>query len=113
MISTSCLEKPPQTTLRLCHIYHCPDHYGPYSSGSRSPSRSACTKFGRKTLQSVQSSSRKVFNSVQHIIHLQCRLVFRQLRRKYLHMPPKTKKIPCSSVKLRLVRNRYKVRLPI
>jgi hypothetical protein len=24
MISTSCLEKPPQTTLRLSHIYHSP-----------------------------------------------------------------------------------------
>jgi hypothetical protein len=27
MISTSCLEKPPQKTLRLFHIYHSPDHY--------------------------------------------------------------------------------------
>ena len=25
MISTSCLEKPPQKTLRLSHIYHSPD----------------------------------------------------------------------------------------
>lgn len=27
MISTSCLEKPPQKTLRLSHIYHSPGHY--------------------------------------------------------------------------------------
>ena len=26
MISTSCLEKPPQKTLRLSHIYHSPDY---------------------------------------------------------------------------------------
>jgi len=28
MISTSCLEKPPQKTLRLSHIYHSPGGYG-------------------------------------------------------------------------------------
>ena len=28
MISTSCLEKPSQKTLRLSHIYHSPDGYG-------------------------------------------------------------------------------------
>ena len=27
MISTSCLEKPPQKTLRLSHIYHSPGGY--------------------------------------------------------------------------------------
>jgi hypothetical protein len=27
MISTSCLEKPPQKTLRLSHIYHSPGYY--------------------------------------------------------------------------------------
>ena len=27
MVSTSCLEKPPQKTLRLSHIYHSPDHH--------------------------------------------------------------------------------------
>ena len=27
MISTSCLEKPPQKTLRLFHIYHSPGGY--------------------------------------------------------------------------------------
>src|SRR5215471_12429753 len=48
MISTSSLEKPPQKTLRLSHIYHSPDDYGPYSSVSRSLSRSACTKLGGK-----------------------------------------------------------------
>ena len=52
MISTSCLEKPPQKTLRLSHIYHSPDGYRPYSYGSRSLSQSACTKLGGKTLQS-------------------------------------------------------------
>src|SRR5215471_5028293 len=56
MISTSCLEKPPQKTLRLSHIYHSPDDYGPYSSGSRSLSRSACTKLGGKTLHSAGCS---------------------------------------------------------
>src|SRR5262245_40587673 len=44
MISTNCLEKPPQKTLRLFHIYHSPGGSG-YSTlivGSRLQSRSAC-----------------------------------------------------------------------
>jgi hypothetical protein len=32
MISTSCLEKPSQKTLRLSHIYHSPDGGGSYST---------------------------------------------------------------------------------
>jgi hypothetical protein len=56
MISTSCLEKPSQKTLRLSHIYHSPDDYRPYSFGSRSLSRLACTKLGGKTLQSKGST---------------------------------------------------------
>src|SRR5215468_10262296 len=63
MISTSCLEKPPQKTLRLSHIYHSPDDYGPYSSGSRSLSRSACTKLGRKTLHSTGCSQVQLFKN--------------------------------------------------
>ena len=52
MISTSCLEKPPQKTLRLSHIYHSPGGSGPYSFSSRSLSRSTRTNLGGKTLQS-------------------------------------------------------------
>jgi hypothetical protein len=55
MISTSYLEKPPQKTLRLFHIYHSPGGGGTHSTFFRvrgSLNRSACTNFGGKTLQS-------------------------------------------------------------
>src|SRR5215471_6892672 len=73
MISTSCLEKPPQKTLRLSHIYHSPDDYGPYSSGSRSLSRSARTKLGGKTLHSAGCSQVHASRKTPKIVRIMCR----------------------------------------